>query len=199
MSEEEKDKLEDETEEETQTSNETSGGENPDNKSETEKTEEKSEEIQRRDAQNAHWREKVEKLEKELEKERGKSSSNTQNTQSQETQQKSGESLEEWKSRVEFRAKNPDYSDSEYDHVSHIAKEKGVSLEKAAESEKDYIQFQREKVAKQNNAPEPSSKQETPKKSPSEITGKELKDMSVEEKEEYFRSIGAGGSSMRKK
>ena len=63
----------------------------------------------------------------------------------------------EWKNKVEFLIKNRDFNEEEFDHVATVASRKGMSLQEAAEAEKEYITFRREKVNSGKKIPSPSS------------------------------------------
>ena len=93
---------------------------------------------------------------------------------------------------MDFLLKNKKYSEKEFDHIASVAKGKGISLSESAESEKDYITYQREKVAKESKIPEPSTKQSIFKKPIDKITPKEVRAMTVKEKEEYLNKLGWG-------
>jgi len=94
------------------------------------------------------------------------------------TSQPEGE--DQWRAKVDFLLKNREknYSEEEFNHIAVVAKERGISLEDAAKSEEDYIKYQREKVEKAKNVPEPSSPSGRGEKSP--------KEMSREEHEKFF-------------
>ena len=90
-----------------------------------------------------------------------------------------------------------DYSPEEVDFISKIAKAEGVSLEEAVKMPEVqlYIQARREKVAKEQKVPEPSSPSSTTK----EITPEEIAKMSDEEFrkfEEEMKKKMAGGSGI---
>jgi hypothetical protein len=162
-----------------QYSQEPEEGENPYKSDEGENPEKSDdsatpEEIKRRDAQIAHYRKKYEKAEAELKKlNRDKPSESAPQ----------GEK-DEWRSKVEFLLQNRDYSEEEFDHIANVAARKGVGLKEAAESEKDYIQFKREKVVGKNKTPEPSS----PFSSDFEKTSEDIEKMSPKEFKEFMKS-----------
>jgi len=85
-------------------------------------------------------------------------------------------SQDEWKSKVDFLMGNKDFSEEEFNHIATVSKEFDVSLEEAAELEKDYIQYRREKVAKEKKVPAPSSPSSESKELSSEEIGKMSKD-----------------------
>jgi len=135
-----------------------------------EKPDEKSKDLQSALAQKEHQREKREKAEakvKELEAQIPKKE----------------ESVDDWKRKVDFLLthKKEDYSEDEFNHIAVVAKERGVSLEEASKSEKEYVDFQREKVAKKNNIPEPSS----PSSASGEVSEEDIGKMSKEDFEKY--------------
>jgi len=106
--------------------------------------------------QKKRYREKYEKLKKameDLEKlvvEKNEKNSNNENTINVNT--------DEWRQKVDFLLKNKDYSEEEFEFISSFAKAKGISIPQAAESKdvKDYLDFQRRKVAEENKIPEAS-------------------------------------------
>lgn len=63
------------------------------------------------------------------------------------------ETIDEWKMKVDFLLNNKDVSENEFDHIATVAARKGISLSEAAGQEKDYIQYQREKVANEKKVP----------------------------------------------
>ena len=111
-------------------------GENPEPKS--------TDELKTALAQKKHWREKFEKLDK-----------------AQESEPKPSIPLsdDDWKNRTDFLLTNQskNYSKAEFDHISIISKEKGVSLAVAAEQSADYINFNRDKVENSKKVPGSSS------------------------------------------
>lgn len=160
--------------------------EKTDNKS-TEKTDNKSKEFQTLDAQKRHWREeaidpKTGKKYKVLYQELKEPKPETKQTQT--------EDAELWKAKVDFliQSQGKNYSDEEFDHIATVAARKGVSLPEAANSEGDYIKFQRDKVAEKNKVPAPGSASATSsvEKSPAEIT-KMLAGKSSQEKSSIMR------------
>jgi len=102
------------------------------------------------------------------------------------------EGEDKWKAKVDFLLRNRDknYSESDFEHISLVAQERGISLDDAAKSEEDYIQYKREKAEKEKQAPEPSTKQPPSEKPFRQVTPQELMKMSIEEKEEYFNKMG---------
>lgn len=91
------------------------------------------------------------------------------------------ESTEDRDKRVDFLLTHREFTQVEFDHIATVAQRKGTSLEDAAESEKGYTNYQREKVAKEKKIPESSSPGGVSKK----FTSKELEDMKDEEFKEY--------------
>jgi len=81
---------------------------------------------------------------------------------------------DEWRNKIDFLLENASkkYSADEFDHIALVAKEKGISLNRAAKQEKDYITFNREKVAKEKKIPESGNVQ-----SEKPIKGLDPKDM----------------------
>ncbi len=148
-------------------------GENPEEKSD-ESSAVSSDEIKRRDAQIAHYRKKSEKAEAELKKLK------------QEKPSKSAPQGEkdEWKEKIEFLLQNRDYSEEEFDHIANVASRKNVGLKEAAELEKDYIQYKREKVVGENKTPEPSS----PFSSENELSPDDIGKMNPKEFKEFMKS-----------
>jgi hypothetical protein len=97
---------------------------------------------------------------------------------------------DEWKQRVEFLLEHKDYAEDEYNHISTVAKEFDISLEEAAELEQDYIQYRREKVAKEKQQLEPSTRT-SPSQTPIEqIPVEKLKELTPEQREEWYRKVG---------
>jgi len=86
-------------------------------------------------------------------------------------------SQDEWKGKVDFLIEHKDYSEEEFNHISTAAKEFDISLDEAALLEEDYIQYRREKVAKEKKIPAPSS----PSLESKELTSEEIGKMSEEE------------------
>jgi Rieske Fe-S protein len=126
----------------------------------------KSKELQSALAQKEHWRKKFEDLAKSVKPE----------VKPEKTEKPVNVPEDEWREKVEFLVKNRDYNEDEYDHISTVAKRKGVGLKEAAEMEKDYINFQREKVAEKTKTPSPSQsgfssydKKITPETPPEEV------------------------------
>jgi len=68
-------------------------------------------------------------------------------------------SEDEWKKKVNFLLENKEkgYTEEEFNHIATVSKEFDVSLDEAALLEEDYIQYRREKVAKEKKVPEPGS------------------------------------------
>jgi len=116
--------------------------ETPEKTDESDKTE-KSKDLQSALAQKDWWRKKAEEAQKKLQKQTLKKE----------------ESPDEWKMKVDFLLANRDknYSEDEFDHIASVAERKGISLEEAAKSEEDYINYQRDKVAQEKKTPESSS------------------------------------------
>ena len=126
---------------------------------------EKSKELQSAIAQKEHWREKAEEFEAKV------------SELEEKTKPKKEISQDEWKSKVDFLMEHKDYSEEEFNHISTVAKEFDISLDEAAELEGDYIQYRREKVAKEKKIPEPSS----PSFETKGLTPEEIGKMSDEE------------------
>jgi len=63
---------------------------------------------------------------------------------------------ESWKNKIDFLLSNSDkkYSEEEFEHIALIADRKRLSLSEAAKIEENYIQFNRDKVAKEKKIPE---------------------------------------------
>jgi len=134
--------TEEEAEQGTEAPKSSEEKETPEKTDESDKTE-KSKDLQSALAQKEHWRKKAEEAQKKL----------------QEQAPKKEESPDEWKMKVDFLLANRDknYSEEEFDHIASVAERKGISLEEAAKSEEDYINYQRTKVAQEKKTPEPSS------------------------------------------
>lgn len=105
-----------------------------------------------------------------------------------------------WKAKVNFLLKNRDknYSEGEFGHISVIAQEQGISLDDAAKSEEDYIQYKREKVESEKSTPEPTTKQSPSEKPFRKVTPEDLGKMTLEQKEDYFKKMGWTGGSIRR-
>ena len=116
----------------------TSEGENP---------VKKSKELETALAQKKHWREKYEKLEASKDKE------------SEPIKPSIPLSDNDWRTKTDFllNNRNKDYSRDEFDHISIVSKEKGVSLDEAAKLSADYINFNRDKVENSKKVPGSSS------------------------------------------
>jgi hypothetical protein len=145
-------------------------GENPEGETNSEPKSEgenlKSKELQSALAQKEHWRKKFEDLIKSVKPE----------VKPEKLEKPVNVPEDEWREKVEFLVKNRDYNEDEYDHIATVAKRKGVGLKEAAEMEKDYINFQREKVVEKTKTPSPSQsgfstydKKITPETSPKDI------------------------------
>lgn len=82
-----------------------------------------------------------------------------------------------------------DYSPAEIEFIETVARGKGIPPEEAVDlpEVKEFIMYQREKVAKEQRTPEPSTRTSPSKKSFEEITPEDLSKMSLEEKEKYFK------------
>lgn len=82
-----------------------------------------------------------------------------------------------------------DYNPEELDYIQLIAKSKNISPGEAAQTEeaKLYISARRQKVEAEKKTPEPSTKQSISEKDFRKITPQELADMTIEQKEEYFK------------
>lgn len=93
------------------------------------------------------------------------------------TEPKKEISKDEWKAKVDFLMEHKDYAEEEFNHISTVAKEFDISLDEAAELEKDYIQYRREKVAKEKKIPAPSS----PSLETKGLTSEDIAKMSEEE------------------
>lgn len=106
---------------------------------------EKSKELQSALAQKEHFRDKAEKAEKELESLKKEKPSESAPT----------EEKDEWKSKVEFLLQNQEkkYSETEFDHISVVATQKGIGLDEAAKQVDSYIQFERDKVETAKKVP----------------------------------------------
>lgn len=98
---------------------------------------EKSKELQSALAQKEHWRKKFEQVSKSAPKPTPKTD-------------------DEWKNKVEFLIKNREFNEEEFDHLANVSTRKGVSLEEAAKTEEDYINFRRQKSKNENKTPLPS-------------------------------------------
>ena len=85
-----------------------------------------------------------------------------------------------------------EYSPKELDFLQKISKIDGISPQEAAETEeaKLYIAALREKVAKESQTPEPSTKQSFSKKSIDKITPDDVSKMNQKEKEDYLTKTG---------
>jgi len=85
-----------------------------------------------------------------------------------------------------------DYGPSELDFIQMMSKVKNISPEEAAQTEeaKLYIAAKREKVAKEKQTPEPSTKQSISKKPIDKITLEDMDKMSLKEKEDYLTETG---------
>jgi len=92
------------------------------------------------------------------------------------------ETEDEWRQKIEFLLEHKDYTEDEYDHIATVAKKFDISLEEAAELEKDYIQYHREKVAQEKKVPEPSS----PSREGKKIAPEDIAKMSEEEHRKLF-------------
>ena len=68
------------------------------------------------------------------------------------------ETNEDFQVKQDFLWKHTDnkYTPDEFAHIKSVSKSKGVSLDEAAVSEENYIQFQRGKVANEDKIPSPS-------------------------------------------
>jgi len=99
---------------------------------------------------------------------------------------------DKWKTKINFLLKNKDrnYSEDEFGHISVIAQERDISLDDAAKSEEDYIEYKREKVEKEKQTPEPSTKQSISEKPFRKVTPEDIGKMNLEEKEKYIKSMG---------
>jgi len=88
-------------------------------------------------------------------------------------------SPDDWKAKVDFLLahKDKNYTEDEFNHIATVAKEYDISLEEAALLEDDYIQYRREKVAKDKKIPEPSS----PSRGSKELSWQDIGKMSEEE------------------
>lgn len=139
-------------------------------KSEAEKPKGESNELKTLKAQKKHWREKYDKLNKSKEESKDKP--------------KTSLSDDEWRTKTDFLLTHNEkkYSPAEFDHISTIAKDKGVTLDEAAEKAEEYIQYQREKVVNSNKVPNSDSALGVSGKS-----DKEIGDMSDAEHEAYWK------------
>jgi len=139
--------------------------------------EEKSKELQSALAQKDHWRKKAEDLEAKLNSDKKEIKP--------ESKEAPKEGKDEWQAKIEFLLQNKEknYNEEEFDHISNIASQRGISLEEAAKQEDGYIQFKREKVEKEQ-APEPSTNQSTGGGT------KPYNEMSLDEKEKWFVERG---------
>jgi len=97
---------------------------------------------------------------------------------------------DEWKQRVEFLLEHKDYTEDEFNHIATVAKQFDVSLDEAALLEQDYIQYRREKVAKEKQKLEPSTRT-SPSQTPIEqIPIEKLRELTPEQREEWYKKIG---------
>ena len=133
---------------------------------------EKSKELETALAQKKHWREKYDKLAKVQESEPIKPSVPL--------------SDDDWRTRTDFLLTNrgKDYSREEFDHISMVSKEKGVSLDAAAKLEADYINFNRDKVENSKKVPGSSSALGVGEKS-----DKDIGNMTDTEHEAYWKKM----------
>ncbi|MHA1482586.1 MAG: hypothetical protein ACTSQA_04010 [Candidatus Heimdallarchaeaceae archaeon] len=147
-------------------------------KSKVEKPEQ-SKELQSALAQKEHQREKREQAEKELAKLK-ETKSNIPASQNPMEVVKLAKALEGYsEEEVEFITRNS--TDKSIDGIINASKDDWV---------KTAIQAKREKVAKENKTPEPSTKQDFSEKPVEDITEEELAAMPLKKKEEYLRKIG---------
>lgn len=133
-------------------------------------------------AQKKHFRGKFEK-EKEGREKVAKELEDLKNKK--DPDKKITEGDKEWKEKIDFiTAKGKDYSARELEFLSTIAKGKGITLEKASETDeaKLYVEAYREKVAKDETVPEPAART-------IKVGNKKLSDMSKEEIEENYPQI----------
>jgi hypothetical protein len=170
-------------EEEKKQENETPKNEEEEESSETpeEKTEEKSDskELQSALAQKEHFRKKYEKAQEELSK----------HNVPQETKDASKEPEQNPMEIVKLAKALEKFNEEEIEFVTRNATDKSVDgILKAAKDEwvNDAITARREKVAKENSIPEPSTKQEAVESKEK----KSLRDMSIDEKAEYLAKQG---------
>lgn len=93
-----------------------------------------------------------------------------------------------------------EYSPEELDFIQMMSKSKGISPEEAAKTEEAniYIAARRAKVEEENSKLEPSTKQSPTEKSVSDVTSKDLKNMTVSEKEEFLEKLGWGNKSFKR-
>jgi len=161
---------------------ETPEGENLEKSTEVEKPEQ-SKELQSALAQKEHFREKFETSQKELEE--LKKNPNVKLPASQNPMEvvKLAKALEGYnEEEVEFITRNA--SDDSIGGVIEATKDEWV---------KTAIQAKREKVVKEKQIPEPSTKQDFSEKPFREVTPAELDAMSVKDKEEYLTKMGLMG------
>ena len=113
-------------------------------------------------AQKEHWRDKYNrdaidpktgKTYKELLEEKDKPEAPVVDPQSVKK-----ETPEDFQAKQDFLWKHTDkkYTPEEFSHIKGVSANKGISLDEAAKSEDGYINFQRGKVANQDNIPSPS-------------------------------------------
>lgn len=133
------------------------------------------EEILSLQAQKRHFRTKYEKSEEEREKLLKKL---------EEAKKKAPpEEKSDWQAKVDFLLEHKNYSEEEFKHIATISKEHDIPLDEAAELEKDYIEYRRSKVEKEEKIPKPSPLALKSK----ELTPKEVAELSEEEHEELWK------------
>jgi len=99
-------------------------------------------------------------------------------------------SEDEWKKKVEFLMEHKDYAEDEFNHITTVAKEFDISLDEAALLEQDYIQYRRDKVEKEKQQLEPSTRT-SPSTTPIEQTPVEkLRELTPEQRTEFYKKWG---------
>lgn len=102
---------------------------------------------------------------------------------------------------IEIQRAVKNLEDDEIEELKLRAKAKGVSLSECRKDENFnvWLKAKRQKVKEQSKDLKPSTKQTSVKKSPKDVKAGDLKDMSTEERKDYFNAIGAGGLSTKRK
>ena len=151
------------------------------------------EEILSLQAQKEHFRKKFKKEKEEKEKLlEGRGDKEKKDDKEEKEEEKKEEKKTDWQSKVDFLLANKDVTKTEFELISTMAKGKGISLEEAGKDKEiqEYIKFQREKVEKDKENLEPSTKISPSKKALDKITSEEVQNMTLAEKEEYFKKRG---------
>ena len=157
----------------------TSEGENLKKSQEGDNPEE-TKELQSALAQKEHFRDKLEKSEKELVDLKSKPKTGLPASQNPMEVVRLAKALSGYdESEVEFITRNA--SDKSIDGIIDATKDDWVSTA---------IKAKREKVVKEKQIPEPSTKQDISKKPIEDITPEELDAMNIKQKEEYLRKAG---------